>query len=382
MTKITVFGKVEWAKKLLNEKGELISRSDSYWADRQHQRDFFERIAKKLEVKHWEDWYDVDKKEIATHGGHSVLRYHNSSLSKALMTAYPEHSWKVWRFRRLDPGFWANKSNQEDFISDLQKQLGVTHWEEWYKFDEADVRKYGGSGLLGLYRNSYVELVTKFFPQHPWKPYHFLKKPVPNGYWTNSVNRKTFLEEFAKKYSLKKLDDWFYITHAHINEEGGAGLMYQNGGLLEALKAAYPHFNWQKPSVTAGSPSRSQLQLFSSLQRIFRREDLFVDYDYTQLVDQMKSAAVATSLIKTEVDVAIPTLKLAFEYQGQQHYTDKRKFGSASKIQKNDSDKRTLCDLAGITLVEVPFWWNKEDSSLVAAILKRRPDLTEEVKFH
>ena len=33
---------------------------------------------------------------------------------------------------------------------------------------------------------------------------------------------------------------------------------------------------------------------------------------------------------------------------------------------KKDEEKRTLCKEKGITLIEVPFWWDKQKSSLVA----------------
>jgi hypothetical protein len=53
-------------------------------------------------------------------------------------------------------------------------------------------------------------------------------------------------------------------------------------------------------------------------------------------------------------------------------------FHTSLSIEENkniDSMKRELCSEAGITLVEIPYWWNKKADSLAATIYAHRPDL-------
>ena len=76
-----------------------------------------------------------------------------------------------------------------------------------------------------------------------------------------------------------------------------------------------------------------------------------------------------------ELDVFIPTLGLAFEYQGEQHYRDIYALGNKWSQKLMDEEKRRACEENGITLIEIPYWWNKERSSLMATIHRRRPDL-------
>jgi hypothetical protein len=80
---------------------------------------------------------------------------------------------------------------------------------------------------------------------------------------------------------------------------------------------------------------------------------------------------------KAELDVYIPSLALAFEHQGEQHY-GLHLWGQTQRVVKNDEEKRDICKRLGITLIEVPFWWNKSKEQMEAAIWRVRPDAVPE----
>jgi len=78
----------------------------------------------------------------------------------------------------------------------------------------------------------------------------------------------------------------------------------------------------------------------------------------------------------TEFDIFLPSLSLAFEYQGEQHYHWVPSLGSSPSLyQQRDERKRKLCVLYGITLIVVPYWWSMTVESLIATIIQQRPDL-------
>lgn len=89
----------------------------------------------------------------------------------------------------------------------------------------------------------------------------------------------------------------------------------------------------------------------------------------------------------------MPALKLGFEFQGQQHYADTMVFGlkeqysgvslllslsfpySLRILPARDEQKRLACKRAGISLVEVPYWWDGSLESLAATVADQRPEL-------
>jgi hypothetical protein len=73
----------------------------------------------------------------------------------------------------------------------------------------------------------------------------------------------------------------------------------------------------------------------------------------------------------------IPSFLLAFEYQGEAHYTSSITYGSATERQQKDNAKLEYAQREGITLIPIPFWWDKTKDSLIATIYSYRPDVID-----
>ena len=65
-------------------------------------------------------------------------------------------------------------------------------------------------------------------------------------------------------------------------------------------------------------------------------------------------------------------------FKGQQHYNETEFLHNMTSVEERkerDKQKLELCEKQGITLVQVPYWWNKKTDSLAATIQNKRPDL-------
>lgn len=76
-----------------------------------------------------------------------------------------------------------------------------------------------------------------------------------------------------------------------------------------------------------------------------------------------------------ELDVYLPKHNLAFEYQGEHHFLDIYALGHRWRQKQRDMEKKKLCQEKGITLIEIPYWWDFSKSSLMATIHHHRSDL-------
>jgi hypothetical protein len=73
--------------------------------------------------------------------------------------------------------------------------------------------------------------------------------------------------------------------------------------------------------------------------------------------------------------IFLPELSLAFEYQGELHYNTTVIFGSAGRRHTTDELKKKLATDLGITLIQIPFWWDKSLPSILATLQHHRPDI-------
>lgn len=67
---------------------QSIAKTKGFWNQVSSQREFFDKLATKYNVKKPEDWGQVTFKAITKEGGRSLLDRHSSSLFLALKSVY------------------------------------------------------------------------------------------------------------------------------------------------------------------------------------------------------------------------------------------------------------------------------------------------------
>ena len=74
------------------------------------------------------------------------------------------------------------------------------------------------------------------------------------------------------------------------------------------------------------------------------------------------------------MDIFIPALQLAVEYQGEHHYNDIPSVSSFAEIYKTrDLFKENLSKEHQIQLIYIPYWWDLSPSSLSSSLSQYLP---------
>lgn len=92
-------------------------------------------------------------------------------------------------------------------------------------------------------------------------------------------------------------------------------MQYYNGNMTAALSSIYSEHTW-KSTFNIPSISKHQLRIFQLLQDLYHDQlDIHMNY-------QLHHARFSESSESMQLDIFIPSLKLAIEYQGMQHFKE------------------------------------------------------------
>lgn len=350
------------------------SVSSGLWQNRENHKLYFDWLAIQIGIKQLDDWYNVNSTDLEQYGARTVTSFYQSSLHKALSEIYPEHPWLPWKFKTVPQNFWKDMKNQRAFMDWAAAQLHVDSMDKWYSIKNADVKKLGGGSLLSMYNNSLHKTLTTIYSDFSWQPWKFQK--LPNQVLKVPEYGSQLVKEAAEKLHIAQLDDWYRISIPQLRETKLDYLAAHHGSLMNLLKKEFPDHPWDIQRFSSVKKS-SQRWLKVTLDQMFPNagkielssrlihKEIHEDFMHPKMVFPNTQRGL-------QLDVFIPELSLAFEYQGEQHYNN---IGFFSPHMQRDIHKKALCKQHSITLIEVPYWWDKRKESLAASIRQHRPDL-------
>jgi len=371
-----------------------------FWQKSQHRTEFFDGLAIELGLKTWEDWYPVRIVDIERSGGSGLLKsFYGGSLYRALRSVYPEHPWKFWKFGhcsekkfnrdsvRLDGIFQCQKLQQKQkqqmeqqrerqrllrarkrrhrtalmermcFACAHRNRAGsrngngseavVISVGNHFSSERCTGGEYCTASRMGIHRNTFGRVMY--------------------GYWKASGSIERYLQWLAAYLSLGTLSEWLERVPTRLLHStlGGSRALALVGGIRNLFH--YPLENHLSIGHS-GSAVRSkyQLHVYHCVQLLLG--EALLCYKHPQM-------RFPRTGIPMELDVFVPSLSLALEYQGNAHYQWHFTFGSPTRHQVRDEEKRQECSKLGLTLVEIPYWWSGNRDILVSCLLAHRPDL-------
>eukprot|EP01128_Nolandella_sp_AFSM9_P008126 TRINITY_DN4682_c0_g1_i1.p1 TRINITY_DN4682_c0_g1~~TRINITY_DN4682_c0_g1_i1.p1 ORF type:complete len:585 (-),score=94.63 TRINITY_DN4682_c0_g1_i1:175-1866(-) len=360
-----LFPKITWHSWL------FANLSPDFWDSVDNQRDYLIWLQRKLGFQSEDDWYKLQSYHFIENQGFSLLyRERGGSPVSVLSHVFPQVKWLEWKFAKTPKGFWEAKENQVRYMDWLYKELSLSSLEDWYNVKLKDFISHHGRALLLLFNHSPYKLLSSVYSTVEWKAHLF--HSLPQDVWRDEEAVRDFLEYASEQLLIEKPQDWYRVSLSQLSKLGGKQIIQKNGGLSSLLPTHYPEYAWDLNKLK-GVRKTGQRWLCALVEIFFR--DYEVIEDYRGQVTASPSGEEGNPL---ELDIFLPEINLAFEFHGVHHYSDSMMFGISGMYQENDERKRQLCKRKGITLIEVPHWWDHREQSVPELVREKRPELVNE----
>ena len=170
------------------------------------------------------------------------------------------------------------------------------------------------------------------------------------------------------KLSIENPEDWYRISRQLVQNFGGESAL-RRFGIFQMLKIVYPDVKWDEDKLLRRNKKASQFFLKRILEKMYPNNIILEDYKHPNIKFDTSYSC--------ELDLYLPELNLAFEYNGEHHYMDNPVYGPCELYQQKDKEKAEKCKENGISLIIIPYWWNEQPEFIIEKI---KEDTTNDYK--
>mmetsp|Transcript_21913 Transcript_21913/g.85865 ORF Transcript_21913/g.85865 Transcript_21913/m.85865 type:complete len:546 (+) Transcript_21913:62-1699(+) len=345
-----------------------------YWLQAENRRSFLDGVAAQLGLSSTEDWKGVTSRDVVAMGGGALLNMFSGSLFLALKDAYGEQVvWEDCRRGRRQ-GYWAEAENRRRFLDGIAAQMGLYKPSDWSRVSTEDVQRRGGGALLTYYPSFWAALKDIYggeFSQEEWAAAE-CRPAMPRNYWQQEESVRGFVEKARCALGVAAKEDWYRVSYEQLVQLGGGSLL-KRMRLADMLQLAYPDEEWDVGLFSNAAKKSTQRLLLLTIQDVFRCS-AFEDHRYC--LEGLADPSLPSSV---ELDVFVPDHNIAFEYNGEHHYEEISHYGALDVYQSRDMRKVEICKRAGVRLITVPFWWDRQVPSLLATVIMQHPSIAKDI---
>lgn len=350
-----IYPEIDWKPWLFDKA------PNAFWNDEGHWHEYLDWFEERMQITNPAEWYMVKNEDFARLNGNSLLyEKFSGSPQQVALYRYPDFPWKRWEFQQVADGYWENRENCKEYLGHLAEVLGIEEVTDWYKVTLRDFGGNEGGGILASFDMSPSTVISENIDGEDWKPWLFGK--APNRFWNNQENQRWYMDWLAGELGIKELDGWYIYDRDVLNRRKGGGLLrLYSTSLARILVTLYPDYDWDIPRLL--KVGKTQKQIHKIIEGIFPGEDVISNFKHPDL-------RFSESNYRMELDIWVPSMMLAIEYQGEQHYKEfwRGNFEGAEsdleKLQNRDREKREACADAGIRLIEVDGSWDRKRKSI------------------
>eukprot|EP01118_Nematostelium_gracile_P018670 TRINITY_DN8384_c0_g1_i1.p1 TRINITY_DN8384_c0_g1~~TRINITY_DN8384_c0_g1_i1.p1 ORF type:complete len:370 (-),score=81.75 TRINITY_DN8384_c0_g1_i1:207-1316(-) len=205
-----------------------------YWEDYNHRKNAVEEVAKQLGYSKLEDWYEMDLQQASQMIPSSLLAKNSSSVFKLLSKTFPEHNFRMWKFKTPPKQWWKNVEYRKEYMKWLFEKLEIKHMKDWYNVSRVKMIQLGGSSLLN--NCTLCDLLRETFPEHEWEEDKFQRQITEIS---TIEDRRKLVARVEKEMKMKDVNDWYRISHVDLKRSFPLGVL-RKFPLKMILSECYP----------------------------------------------------------------------------------------------------------------------------------------------
>ena len=352
-----------------------LNKDKKWWHKIENQGEYMDHLYHYLKLQSLDDWKLQDISIIQNYNGKILSKQYQNRIRYLLRSIYPNFPWNFKERKSIK--YWRSTLNQRNFMNELFDKLKLKSIGDFKSITRKEIKQNGGKSILQFYRNLYSLFSTLYpssFCYSNWNSHpSFYSDDINNindnendinnnnlfnnldysrDFW-NDIKPKTKKEKFLKlinKYQIRKKEDWYRFGAIPPKK------------LISQLKTHFPNEKWSIYQFTKKSKKSKQRNLFLILSSIFPHFLMLENYRHPFL-----ASSITKSIL--ELDLYFPSLQLAIEYQGEQHFDDfPSTFSPLILYQMNDLEKKKLCDKLQLHLVVIPYWSDLSSHSLLFSL--------------
>lgn len=165
------------------------------------------------------------------------------SIQLVAMHLFPRFEFKPWSFSLVERNYWRLAPNRRLFFEAMGKSKGIDHtcMEKWYEVRHADIIRFGGNGVLGVFKSSLPKALRDAFPNHGWQEWRFHRSSFGN--WRNAAAARHMFDTLLDG---KPLETLYSIGRTHVSrlKHGRKLIAAFDGSVVDAIRVAYPDHAW------------------------------------------------------------------------------------------------------------------------------------------
>ncbi len=323
--------------------------SQGHWSDIENQKLWFNDLREHYGFDSNEDLYDLTVSKISDfYGITCVVALYDGSPSELVRALIPEYDWKIYKFSNTPQGYWDDRKNLQSWFEDMRRHYGFNKNEDLYNINLKMILDFHGRTPISKFNDSKINLIRHLIPEFDWKEYKFVQ--TRKNYWDDIENQKSWFRDFREHYGLDTYESLYDVSSKMISDYYGSGLLTRTktnygGSPSLFVPTMCPEYDWDLSKFA--SNRKTQKSLFKILKQKF--PDAIWEYR-TEVRWDFRN--------KIGYDIFVPSMNLAFEGQGHQHYIPIEMWGGSDALTKQkqrDEQKSDLAQELGIRLVIVPF---------------------------